>query len=296
MIRGHKFYEMQGALAAVGQLSDDELAELEQHVNDCLLCREYIADMAEMSREFFLMQPRRVSSNATPAGMQERFFERAAKAGIPISRPANTILDARFARAAMIAVLLTISIALSWKLFSAPYPETAIAQDSRAPEASSGHASEKPSMRAGEHTVQTLSASNSKSRRKTAVQLRSASISSTQRTSADRHPDLIKPFFAKQAFPPDLSDRKTSWTNGMSESYRVAGMYAPIPSPFPNTYVANLLGSEKDSASGDQAFHYDLKLASLSFLESSPAAPSEPHVPGVKFNAPILHLDPNRVW
>jgi hypothetical protein len=47
---------MQSALAATGQLTDAELTELEQHATNRASCHECIADMAEMSREFFLVQ------------------------------------------------------------------------------------------------------------------------------------------------------------------------------------------------------------------------------------------------
>jgi hypothetical protein len=52
--------------------------------------------------------------------MQERFLERAASAGIPVSRFTSTLFDPQFSRIAMIAVLLAISISLSWKVFSVP--------------------------------------------------------------------------------------------------------------------------------------------------------------------------------
>ncbi len=71
---------------------------------------------------------------------------------------------------------------------------------------------------------------------------------------------------------------------------------SPTHSAFAKEYVANLFGRERDSKPDEPAFHYDFKLASVSLLEPSQGDDSEPPVTGVKFNIPIFHPDPHRVW
>ena len=54
MTRDHRFYEMQSALSATGHLTGAELEELEQHVSQCVSCRDCLVEMAAASRELSL--------------------------------------------------------------------------------------------------------------------------------------------------------------------------------------------------------------------------------------------------
>jgi hypothetical protein len=298
MIRGHKFYEMQSALAALGQLSEAELLELEEHANDCASCHECIADMAEVSREFFLLQSGKVSSKGIPAGMQERFLERAVHAGIPIGRPASAGFNLRFAQTAVIALFLVVFLSLSGKIFSIPGAESMAMQDVPAPVIRSNQALEATSVPATEHTVQDISGGSAQSRRRLVARRRAVSIPSTRGRSGDRQPglDLSKPFFAAQGLPANFSDRKTLWDDTMRERYLTAGIHSPKPSSFTKEYVARFFGREVDTKPDEHAFHYDLKLASLSLQESSLDAYSRQLANGMKFNAPALQFDSHRTW
>jgi hypothetical protein len=298
MIRGHKFYEMQSALAALGQLSEAELLELEEHANDCVSCHEYIADMAEVSREFFLLQSGKVSGKGMPAGMQERFLARAVHAGILIGRPASAGFNLRFAQTSVIALLLIVFLSLSGKMFSIPGAESVAMQDVPAPVIRFNQALEAVSVPAREHTVHGVSEGSAQSRRRPIARQRAVSIPSTRGISRDRQPDLdlSRPFFAAQGLPANFSDRKTLWDDTMPERYRTAGMHSPKPSSFTKEYVARFFGREVDTKPDEHAFHYDLKLASLSLQESSLDAYSRQLAHGMKFNAPALQFDSHRTW
>jgi hypothetical protein len=298
MIRGHKFYEMQSALAALGQLSEAELLELEEHANDCVSCHEYIADIAEVSREFFLLQSEKVSSKGIPAGMQERFLERAVHAGIPIGRPASAGFNLRFAQTSVIALLLVVFLSLSGKMFSIPGAESVAMHDVPAPVIRSNQALEAASMLAKKHTVHGVSEGSAQSRRRPIARQRAVSIPSTRGITRDLQPDLdlSKPFFAVQGLPANFSDRKTLWGDTMRERYLTVGMHSPKPSSFTKEYVASFFGREADGKPDEHAFHYDLKLASLSLQESSLDAYSRQLAHGMKFNAPALQFDSNRTW
>jgi hypothetical protein len=296
MIHDHKFYEMQGALAATGQLTDAELTELEQHAVNCASCHECIVDMAEMSREFFLMQTRRMSRRGTPAGMQERFLERAASTGIPVSRSTSTLFDPRLARIAVIAALLAISISLSWKVSLGPNAKR------EAPDYNSATrpapTSEWIAHTEGEQAARGLSTSKAQLKRRSTARRRAVSVSSAPRISEERHSylELDRPLFANQGSSASFSDGSAFWSERLAAGPLAAGLHAPIRTSFTNPCVASCFGYREDSKPEGQAFHLDLKIASLSFLESPQSINAESHITSLKFSVPVFHLDPNRVW
>ena len=127
MTRDHRFYEMQSALSATGHLTGAELEELEQHVSQCVSCRDCLVEMAAASRELFLGQVRPGNSK-TPRGMEQRFIQRAVAAGIPLKPERSTAFGHRFARVAAITAVLTLFIAVAWKAASTPPVERASGQ------------------------------------------------------------------------------------------------------------------------------------------------------------------------
>jgi hypothetical protein len=298
MIRDHKFYEMQSALAAMGQLTDAELTELEQHATACASCREYIADVAEMSREFFLMQAARMRSKGTPAGMQERFLERAANAGISVSRSSSTSFDLRFVRVAVIAVLLAISTSLSWKLLSPPDAERKATPASSTAGSQPAPPFESTPHIVGERAIQHVSISKAQLRRRSASRRSAVSISLAHAITEERQSDfeLNNPLFAKQGSPMSFSDGSAFWSAMLAASPLAAELRAPTRISFTSAYVASCFGHEEDCKREERPFHLELKVASLSFLDSPQSINAEPQIPGLRFSAPVFHLDPNRVW
>jgi hypothetical protein len=298
MIRDHKFYEMQSALAATGHLTDTELTELEQHATTCASCRECVADMAEMSREFFLMQAGRVKSKGTPAGMQERFLERAANAGISVSRSSSTSLDLRFVRVAVIAVLLAMSTSLGWKVFSAPDAERKAAPDFSTAGSQPAPASEGTPHIVGERMIRHVSISKAQRRRRSASRRSAASISPAHPITEERQSyfELNSPLFAQQGSQMSFSDRSSFWSARLAASPLAPGLRAQTRASFTSAYVASYFGRAEDCKPEERPFHLELELASLSFLGSQQSINSESHIPGLKFSAPAFHLDPNRGW
>jgi hypothetical protein len=297
MIRDHKFYEMQSALAATGQLTDAELTELEQHATTCASCHECIADMAEMSREFFLMQAMRMKSKGTPAGMQERFLERAASAGISVSRSTSTPFAPQFARVAVMALLLAISASLSWKVFSVPDAERKAAPASSMT-GSQPVTSQWTAHIAGERAIHHVPISKAQLRPRSAARHRAVSISSAPGITEERqsHFELNRPLFAKQGSVMRFSDGSAFGSDRLAAGSLAAGLRTPIRTSFTNAYVASCFGHEEDCKPEERAFHLELKLASVSFLGSPQSINAESHITSLKFSAPVFHLDPNRVW
>jgi len=298
MVRDHKFYEMQSALAATGQLTEAELTELEQHAATCASCRECIADMAEMSREFFLMQAGRNTSNGTPAGMQERFLERAANAGILVRRSSSTLLDFRFVHVAVIAVLLALSTSLSWKVFLARDAERKAASDSSAAGSQTAPTSEGSRHIVGERAVQHVLINKAQLRRRSATQRRAVSISLahavTEAHQSSFDPDRL--LFAKQGSPTSFSDGNAFWFARLAASPLSAELHAPTRASITSADVTSCFVHEEDCKLEEWPFHLELKLASLSLPGSPQSINRESQIPNLKFSAPVFHLDPNRVW
>src|ERR1700733_13949879 len=118
---------MQSALSATGHLTGSELEELEQHVSQCVSCRNCMAEMAAVSRELFLGQVRPGNSE-TPRGMEQRFIQRAVAAGIPLKPERSTAFGPRFACVCGIAAGSMPFIAVAWKAASTPPVERAFGQ------------------------------------------------------------------------------------------------------------------------------------------------------------------------
>jgi hypothetical protein len=85
MNTSHRYFEVLCALAASGQLTQAEHAELRDHSCQCGLCRDRLAEMHQLRLHLFLAQARNTGSKKSPTAMRERFAARAVSEGIPLS-------------------------------------------------------------------------------------------------------------------------------------------------------------------------------------------------------------------
>jgi hypothetical protein len=296
MIRIHKYYEMQCALAAAAHLSDAELAELEEHASKCSSCRECIADMARVSRSLFLMQAKGLKSAKTPSGMQERFLERAAAAGIPMSRSTSTLFDFQFARVATVAILLTIAVSLGWKVFSASSVD-------RTPLQANSTVTPNPGVNAisGSNTSRSphsASLKRTQFRRRSTALRRRGSVAVVHQEAENHQPYLAlnRTLFAISGSPNSTLEGSGFWSNRLPDGYFTVGTHTPISSSFTRGYVVGFLGRDWQRTAGEHAFHLDPKVASLSFLDSRMNLSTAPRIPQLTFSPPVLHLEPSRTW
>jgi hypothetical protein len=298
MIHDHKFYEMQSALAAMGQLTETELADLEHHATSCASCRECITEMAEISREFFLMQARRMKGRSVPKGMQERFIKRAASAGISVSRSTSTTFGGRFVPMTMIAVLLAVATSFSWRVFSVSDAARKAAPSSFKSESRPSRAPEVASHVSGQRTIHVGSISNAQPRRKSAVWSNTGLISSNHRILEERPSYLEpnRPLFAWQGSPTSFSDGTKFWSDRSAARPLGALLHAPIRTSLTNAFITTCFGHRENCEPEERAFHLDLRVASLSFLDSQQSVNAESHITGQKFTAPAFDLAPTRVW
>jgi hypothetical protein len=290
MIPGHEEYELHCALAVAGQLTASECNDLEQHAASCPACRAYLTDLAVISREIVLAQTRRIKPIATPAGMQQRFFARASAAGIPLHR-SDTALYPQALRAVAIAVLLAMSLSITWRFFSAhssdakPSPGTLAAQSEPAPIVVNSAA---PIAEA--HPFQNKSLQRSQFTRKSASPQHSGSNSSSPAPAEPRHPylDLDQPSFAQPASP--LS---SIWSARLAENPLAAGLLASARTSFPQPNSAPCFGIGDEGKPEERPCHLEIKLASLSSLDDPRSPEAAPGFTTFRLSPPVFHLDPN---
>jgi hypothetical protein len=293
MIHEREYYEGQSALAAAGQLTDAERNDLEQHAATCPACRECMAEMAALSRELFMVQAARIKPSAARAGMQQRFLARAAAAGIPLNRPTPASLYPRTLRAAATAILLAMSLSLTWRAFPAhgsdanASPGTLTAQSKLEPafDHSIAYAAET-------RTLQHASVDKSQSRVKSASVQHGGSDSSAHSTGEPHHSyfDLDQPLFATQA-----SLRSSVSGNPFSPARRAenpltAGLLASVRASLPGANGASCFGIAEDGKPEEQACHLEIKLASLSSLEPVERPEAVPGLTTLKLSAPLFHI------
>ena len=82
----HKSFEELCALAATGQITGDAMSVLDRHVKECGVCRAFLQDMVSLKAH---VAPVVAGSHARtlepPAGIRERFLEKAAAAGLKLN-------------------------------------------------------------------------------------------------------------------------------------------------------------------------------------------------------------------
>jgi hypothetical protein len=300
VIRDHRFYEMQSALSATGNLTDSELEELEQHVSQCVSCGKYMMEMAVVSRELFLNQVQ-PGKYETPKGMQRRFIQRAAAAGVPLKavRASSAVSDLSCARVAAITVLLALLISIAWRASSKPRVQLASglfsSKTEPAPEALSPGI---PQASDGRVRHAALVYKGQTERR----------LAARGRT-APKGPPIVtygavsrlyiaesRPLFANRDVPVNFSDGTAFWSGGVIQSYFADGVYSVSHASFTRTYAAPLFGGRWDSKPEKRSFRFDLTPASFTRSNSPLNTSASALVPSLKFNAPVFRIDPTRSW
>jgi hypothetical protein len=87
----HAYFAVLCALAASGQLTRAEQAELHAHSRQCVLCRDRLVEMHQLNVQLFLAQAPKRGDRKPPQGMGGRFALRAISEGIPLRTPSAGI-------------------------------------------------------------------------------------------------------------------------------------------------------------------------------------------------------------
>ena len=85
-LNSHEHYEELCALAASGQASQPDLADLQTHLESCASCRGLADDFGQISAQGLSMLAAKRSQCQIPLGMTQRFMARSRSEGIEMSR------------------------------------------------------------------------------------------------------------------------------------------------------------------------------------------------------------------
>jgi hypothetical protein len=133
-LNSHEHYEELCALAASGQASQPDLADLKAHLETCPGCRSFTDDVMQLSAQSLSMLAAKRSQCEIPSGMTQRFVARARTEGIAMSwatiprvRRNQPLLIA--AMGAVAAVVLIAGILTIRKI----HPSSSVASQARPP-------------------------------------------------------------------------------------------------------------------------------------------------------------------
>ena len=134
-MENHSRFEVLCALAASGQLTSAESAELHRHCSGCLECSNRLVELVELGGNLFCVHALKEPATRMPEKMLESFIARANSEGVPLSpceaRAGNC---APSLKAVLVLVLLLVSATLRFGLlggFSAATARHDVSSDSR---------------------------------------------------------------------------------------------------------------------------------------------------------------------
>ena len=134
----HEHYEELCAVAASGQASEVELADLRSHLDTCPSCRSLAYDFTEIGAQGLTVLAADRQRRQIPSGMTSRFVARARSEGIEISREPGSRMPRRnrFAVFASIGFVAALALIVSFLVFGRPKPFLSAGNRSSANQAS----------------------------------------------------------------------------------------------------------------------------------------------------------------
>ena len=113
MTADHAHFDVMCALAASGQLTNSELAELHEHSEGCSSCCDRLVEMKHVSAELFCAHALSQPGFRMPKDIVERFIARANSEGVPLHLRATGVgLKQLVSTAAFVLALLLVSATL----------------------------------------------------------------------------------------------------------------------------------------------------------------------------------------
>jgi len=298
MIYTHEHYEMLAALATAGQLSDSELSDLRQHARECVPCLQAIAEMEEVSREIFLAHVRSTSRSSLPAGMQQRFQERARNAGIPLSSPVAHPLNRGFLRLALVTLLLTICATLTWKLHVAPpVQERASVEAVNSAQKIATLQANRELPIVNDHVLSTFPQKRQQVKRKAVSRRESGTVSSAESSSEKSQTSFVlsRPPFLAPDYAGTFSDQISLVQGTVNQDYMTSGLQLSRRKVFELVSVPSIWGAVDRERSDQRTFHYNAHFASLSFLDR-PQGSGVTTIPTLNIGRSQFHLNINKTW
>ncbi len=134
----HEHYEELCAVAASGQASEVELADLRSHLETCPSCRSLAYDFTEIGAQGLSVLAADRQCRQIPSGMTSRFVARARSEGIEISRAPGSRTPRRngFAVFAAVGAVAATALIVSFLTFGRPKPSLSAGDRNAASQAS----------------------------------------------------------------------------------------------------------------------------------------------------------------
>jgi hypothetical protein len=130
----HEQYEELCALAASGQASTDELADLRSHLEECASCRSAAYDFTQISAQGLSQLAAKRLHCEIPSGMTQRFVARARSEGIEMRRESIPLKSKPqrvgvFASVGAIAAVAVVATSLAIGRHKSPHTAAGLRQD-----------------------------------------------------------------------------------------------------------------------------------------------------------------------
>lgn len=122
MTAKHRYFEFLCAVAASHELAAAELAELNEHSLECVVCKNRLNEMARINAYLLLSHAFTLRKGRMPQGMRERFIVRAIKDGVPLTSPSIGKIGAL----GMASVLFAILLVTAGVVKSVPFSRTSV--------------------------------------------------------------------------------------------------------------------------------------------------------------------------
>ena len=283
MSQTHERYEMLTALATAGQLPESDLIDLAQHTRECVPCREAMVAMEAVSLAIFVAHATTVGRQSMPAGMQRRFEQRAASAGIPLRRSVAGTMDAGVLRLALVTATLAICAALSWSLITRTHLPVSQSQTVASLPVDDDHV-------LAAHPQQPQSV-----RRRPAHVHKAASSAERAAVTAQRSFRFPQPSLLTAGYARTFSDTLSTIPVTVNQQYMISGLHLPKRDTYQSTSLPITFGTVATERTDQRTFHYKPDFASLTFLDG-PQASGLTATPALDFSRSPLHFNINQTW
>jgi hypothetical protein len=293
MIHAERYFENLAILAVSGELSGPECMELEEHLGYCSTCARRLIELENASRELFASRQFMGRRRSAPAGMQDRFFERALRAGIPLRGRSAASSYLPILWFASLAVALALAVNVGWKatsgrrLISETSPAVARG-DARSPDANVSGSSGQSSYAALKtvasdlHVTQRINMHSLKTRRMQAQRQDVAEPWPNEGVWNKRRVFTLNP-----SFPPG-----NAATNGVDDLAASNGFRRISAWNIPGS---TLWGSGEDEKPGQRVFQYNATLASIAYFDVHSKFAIKAREADLATENAVKRLDKNRI-
>lgn len=127
----HQAIDVHCALAVSGELDDAAFAALSGHLQECVACRERLAELMWVGSGLIAACERRAMRLRAPAGMRERFVARAVREGVPLKQRRQKVVPYAAAGVLVAAILCAVLVMQRTKPTDAAHESAVVMNDTK---------------------------------------------------------------------------------------------------------------------------------------------------------------------